>query len=152
MQTAEQILAVTNESLKRSEQDFNSTRSELNTTNRQLKDAQRQLESIQIQLSKSNFLMFAFRSRASYNDSYFSPVESQRDEARKEGLQRGSVLEEVQNERSELRNTVVSLQTSIKRLESEREDVVKCLEEARKRIAGKKKSIAQLFFDMRDCN
>ena len=63
-------------------------------------------------------------------------MESQRDEARKEGFQRGSVLDEVQNERSELRNSVVTLQTSIKRLESEREDVVKCLEEARKRIGG----------------
>lgn len=63
-------------------------------------------------------------------------VESQRDEARKEGLQRGSVLDEVQNERAELRNSVVGLQTSIKRLESERDDVLKCLEEARKRIGG----------------
>lgn len=72
-------------------------------------------------------------------------MESQRDEARKEGLQRGSVLEEVQNERSELRNTVVSLQTSIKRLESEREDVVKCLEEARKRIAGMKVNSPTIF-------
>lgn len=53
MQTAEQILAVTNESLKRSEQDFGSARAELTATNRQLKDAQRQLESLQIQLSKS---------------------------------------------------------------------------------------------------
>lgn len=72
-------------------------------------------------------------------------MESQRDDARKEGLQRNSVLEEIQNERSELRNTVVSLQTSIKRLESEREDVVKCLEEARKRIAGMKVNIVFLF-------
>lgn len=63
-------------------------------------------------------------------------MESQRDEARKEGLQRANVLDEVQNERSELRNTIVGLQASIKRLESEREDVVKCLEEARKRIGG----------------
>ncbi|XP_046437712.1 paramyosin-like isoform X1 [Daphnia pulex] len=114
MQTAEQILAVTNESLKRSEQDFGSAKTELSATNRQLKDAQRQLEALQIQLSK---------------------MESQRDDARKEGLQRGGILDELQNERSELRNSIVGFQTSIKRLESEREDIVKCLEEARKRIA-----------------
>ncbi len=63
-------------------------------------------------------------------------MESQRDDARKEGLQRGGILDELQNERSELRNSIVGFQTSIKRLESEREDIVKCLEEARKRIAG----------------
>ena len=53
MQTAEQILAVTNESLKRSEQDFASSRSELTAANRQLKDVQRQADNFQIQLSKS---------------------------------------------------------------------------------------------------
>lgn len=79
---------------------------------------------------RKNFFMSL---TASY---WLMAVESQRDDARKEGLQRGNILDEVQNERSELRNTVVSLQTSIKRVESEREDVVKCLEEARKRIAG----------------
>ena len=68
--------------------------------------------------------------------SLFRAVESQRDDARKEGLQRGSILDELQNERSDLRNSIVGFQTSIKRLESEREDIVKCLEEARKRIAG----------------
>lgn len=58
MQTAEQVLAVTNQNLKRSEQDFSAARTELATTNRQLKDAQRQVESLQIQLSKSKpFLM-----------------------------------------------------------------------------------------------
>lgn len=55
MQTAEQILAVTNENLKRSEQDFSNARTELTATNRQLKDAQRQLEALQVQLSKSKF-------------------------------------------------------------------------------------------------
>jgi len=64
-------------------------------------------------------------------------VESQRDEARKDGVQRGGQVEEIQSERNELRNSVVTLQASIKRLESDREDVIKCLEEARKRIAGK---------------
>lgn len=59
MQTAEQILAVTNESLKRSEQDFGAARTELTTTNRQLKEAQRQLESLQIQLSKSMAFHFS---------------------------------------------------------------------------------------------
>lgn len=53
MQTAEQILAVTNENLKRSEQDFSAARTELTATNRQLKDAQRQMETLQVQLSKS---------------------------------------------------------------------------------------------------
>lgn len=62
-------------------------------------------------------------------------MESQRDEALKESVHRSSLLEEVQCERTELRNSVVGLQTSIKRLESDREDVVRCLEEARKRIA-----------------
>lgn len=139
MQTAEQILAVTNENLKRSEQDFGAARLELTATNRQLKDAQRQMEALQIQLSKSmSYFGNNFGSRDHVHGSIFFPmaVESQRDDARKEGLQRGSVLEEVQSERSELRNSVVTLQTSIKRLESEREDVVKCLEEARKRIGG----------------
>lgn len=58
MQTAEQILAVTNESLKRSEQDFGAARTELTATNRQLKEAQRQVESLQIQLSKSMIANF----------------------------------------------------------------------------------------------
>jgi hypothetical protein len=63
MQTAEQILAVTNESLKRSEQDFGTAKSELSATNRQLKDAQRQLEALQIQLSKSmDILLLVFHS------------------------------------------------------------------------------------------
>ena len=53
MQTAEQILAVTNENLKRSEQDFSAARTELTATNRQLKDAQRQMDTLQVQLSKS---------------------------------------------------------------------------------------------------
>lgn len=60
MQTAEQILAVTNESLKRSEQDFGSAKTELSATNRQLKDAQRQLEALQIQLSKSMSILLLF--------------------------------------------------------------------------------------------
>ncbi len=64
-------------------------------------------------------------------------MESQRDEACKESLQRAKILEEVQSERIELRNSVViGLQSSIKRLESDREDVAKCLEEAIKRVAG----------------
>ena len=63
-------------------------------------------------------------------------MESQRYEACKESHQRAKLLEEVQSERIELRNSVVGLQSSIKRLESDRDDVVKCLEEARKRIAG----------------
>lgn len=53
MQTAEQILAVTNDNLKRSEEDFGTAKTELSATNRQLKEAQRQLETLQIQLSKS---------------------------------------------------------------------------------------------------
>lgn len=57
MQTAEQVLSVTNENLKRSEQDFSAARAELVTTNRQLKEAQRQNETLQIQLSKSTFLI-----------------------------------------------------------------------------------------------
>lgn len=60
MHTAEQILAVTNESLKRSEADFGSAKTELSATNRQLKDAQRQLETLQIQLSKSMSLLLTF--------------------------------------------------------------------------------------------
>lgn len=67
---------------------------------------------------------------------YLFSVESQRDEARKDGVQRGGQMDEIQSERNELRNSVVTLQASIKRLESDREDVIKCLEEARKRIAG----------------
>lgn len=45
-------------------------------------------------------------------------------------------MEELTTERNELRNSVVSMQATIRRLESDREDVVKCLEEARKRIGG----------------
>jgi len=54
IQTAEQILAVTSESLKRSEQDLSAARADLTATNRELKEAQRQVDSLQIQLSKSN--------------------------------------------------------------------------------------------------
>lgn len=71
-------------------------------------------------------------------------MESQRDEACKESLQRAKLLEEVQSERIELRNSVVGLQSTIKRLESDRDDVVKCLEEARKRIAGNESIIKLL--------
>ena len=53
IQAAEQILAVTSDSLKRSEQEFSNARAELTATNRELKETQRQVDSLQIQLSKS---------------------------------------------------------------------------------------------------
>lgn len=63
-------------------------------------------------------------------------VEVQRDEARKEGIMERNKLEDVLNEKDGYRSSVLALQSTIKRLESDREDLVKCLEEARKRIAG----------------
>ena len=64
-------------------------------------------------------------------------MESQRDEARKDGVQRGGQMDEIQREKHELRISVVTLQASIERLASDHEGVVKCLEEARKIINGK---------------
>lgn len=75
-------------------------------------------------------------------------VESQRDEARKENNQKVNLLEELQSERVDLRNTIVGLQATIKRLESDREDVLKCLEEARKRIAGELPSTQAHLFSL----
>ena len=66
----------------------------------------------------------------------FIAVETQRDESKKEGLQGLVKLEDTQNERDGFRNSVVALQTSMRRVESDRAELMKCLEEARKRIGG----------------
>jgi len=63
-------------------------------------------------------------------------AESQRDEAKKEGLLEHNKLEDAENERDGFRNSVVALQSSVRRMESDRVDLMKCLEEARKRIGG----------------
>ena len=63
-------------------------------------------------------------------------VENQRDEAKKEGLLEHNKLEDAENERDGFRNSVVALQSSVRRMESDRGDLMKCLEEARKRIGG----------------
>ena len=63
-------------------------------------------------------------------------AESQRDEAKKEGLLGHNKLEDAENERDGFRNSVVALQSSVRRMESDRGDLMKCLEEARKRIGG----------------
>ena len=51
-QSSEQILTITKDSLKRSEQDLGLTRTELTAAKRELKDAFRQLEGIQLHLGK----------------------------------------------------------------------------------------------------
>lgn len=126
-QSSEQILTITKDSLKRSEQDLGLTRTELTAAKRELKDAFRQLEGIQLHLGKA---------------------ESQRDEAKKEGLLGHNKLEDAENERDGFRNSVVALQSSVRRMESDRGDLMKCLEEARKRIGVLEENRSSMEQDM----
>jgi len=54
--SSDQILTVTKDSLKRSEQDLNAMRTELSALKREQKEGLRQLETIQFQLSKGTFI------------------------------------------------------------------------------------------------
>ena len=59
-----------------------------------------------------------------------------REEKRKEEMQNRQQLEELRSERDSLRESIIGFQCTIKKFESDRDDLVRCLEEARKRITG----------------
>ena len=68
-------------------------------------------------------------------------------------MQNRQQLEELRSERDSLRESIIGFQCTIKKFESDRDDLVRCLEEARKRITGichifsiKNKSVCERLF------
>ena len=134
---------VTNDSLKKAEEDLCATRADLVACNRELKDSLRQIETLQIQLTKGSFLFLFF---FVINDVLAAGIvtlltvgiaEAQRDEGRKELQLSRQQLEDMRNERDGSRNSGLALQATIKRSECDRQELARCLDEARKRISSK---------------
>ena len=57
-------------------------------------------------------------------------------ERRQEEALRRQQLDQMRSERDGLRDATVALQATVKKFETDRDELVKCLEEARRRISG----------------